>query len=170
MAVDMEKRLASAMRLAGPADLPAVEELTRRAYAHYEAELGGEPVPLTENYAPRIAAGEVWLLEEARAPLGLIVLEEHPDRLHIFSVAVDPDRQHAGAGRKLLAFAEETARERGLGLLDLYTNAKMDQNIAIYRRCGFVETGRRPNPKRAGWIVVDMQKPLPAHSEIRRAV
>ena len=42
-------------------------DLTRRAYEHYVPILGGEPMPMTEDYAPRIAAGEVWLLEDAGA-------------------------------------------------------------------------------------------------------
>ena len=32
----------------------------------------------------------------------------------------------------------------------------MERNIAIYTACGFSETGRRANPHRPGWTVVDM--------------
>lgn len=40
----------------------------------------------------------------------------------------------------------------------LYTNAKMERNIALYKAYGFHETGRRPNPYRPGWTIVDMAK------------
>jgi ribosomal protein S18 acetylase RimI-like enzyme len=150
------------IRRAEPRDLSAIVELTGRAYGPYEAELGGLPIPVTEDYAPRVARGEVWLLEEADRPAGLIVLEDQGPKLHIFSVAVDPQRQHAGIGRRLLTFAEETARRREVAVLDLCTNAKMHRNTEIYRRWGFEETRRRPNPKRAGWILVDMEKRLAA--------
>jgi ribosomal protein S18 acetylase RimI-like enzyme len=157
------------MRRAEPADLSAVIELTRRAYGPYEAELGGLPIPVTEDYRPRIARGEIWLLEEVDRTAGLIVLEEQGRKLHIFSVAVDPARQHTGVGRRLFAFAEQMARRRDFALLDLCTNAKMQRNIDIYRRWGFAETGRRPHPERAGWILVDMEKRLLA-ADMTRAI
>jgi hypothetical protein len=34
----------------------------------------------------------------------------------------------------------------------------MHRNIAIYRRWGFAETGRRTHPTREGHIIVDMAK------------
>ena len=140
------------IRLAGSADLPAVEALTQRAYAHYEAELGGQPIPVTEDYAPRIAAGEVWLLELDGEAAGLIVLEMRPHDVHIFSVAVAPEHQHSGLGRTLLAFAERTALANGLAAVDLCTHEKMARNIAIYRRGDSRNTAAAPIPgARAGF-------------------
>ncbi|TIT50241.1 MAG: GNAT family N-acetyltransferase, partial [Mesorhizobium sp.] len=46
----------------------------------------------------------------------------------------------------------------GLPEVRLYTNAKMERNIALYKEYGFHETGRRPNPYRPGWTIVDMAK------------
>ena len=149
-------------RLAAESDLATVDALTRAAYAHYVALLGREPMPMGEDYASRIAAGEIWLLEELGDTLGLIVLEDDGDSLTIFSIAIAPQHQHHGLGRRLLAFAESEARRRGAGALKLYTNAKMTRNIAIYARAGFVETGRMENSKRPGWIRVDMEKTLAA--------
>lgn len=149
------------MRLAEERDLATVEALTRAAYAHYVPLLGREPLPMTDDYRPRIAAGEVWLLEESGEAVGLLVLEENGESLTIFSVAVRPEHQSAGLGCRLLAFAEDEARRRGFTTLHLYTNA-MARNIAIYRRYGFEETGRSANEKRPGWIRVDMEKTLAA--------
>lgn len=59
-----------------------------------------------------------------------------------------------------MAFAEEQARLRGRGKLTLYTNAMMVENIELYRRAGFEEYRRRPNPLRPGWTIVDMHKPI----------
>ncbi|MGH6923461.1 MAG: GNAT family N-acetyltransferase [Propylenella sp.] len=212
------------LRRAEADDLATVVDITERAYAPYTEEFGYPPIPVTEDYAPRIAAGEVWLLEgNGGTPVGLIVLEEAqagpPPRsgggvpleavegagagrsarvspLHhashgppppsqttaeelaardsgrsllIFSVAVAPERQGEGLGLKLLEFAEDVARERGCGELALYTNARMMRNIALYRRFGFAETGRRSNPQREGWIIVDMAKPVSSHVSKRRS-
>ena len=152
-------------RPARPSDLNAVVELSRRAYEPYEAVLGITPVPVTEDYGPRIERGEVWVLEDGEAHVGLVVLEDHGDRSVLFSVAVAPERQSAGIGRKLLSFAEETARKRGHRTLALYTNAKMERNIRIYSQCGYRETGRRPHPARPGSVVVDMEKQLTGTSD-----
>jgi ribosomal protein S18 acetylase RimI-like enzyme len=157
------------IRKAGPGDLQAVKELTRRAYEHYVPIIGGEPTPMLEDYAPRIAAGEVWLLDDEGAVAGLIVLQDRDDALLIYSVAVAPERQRAGLGQRLLAYAEEVARKRRLAKVTLYTNAKMVRNIGIYRRFGYVETRRRAHPTRAGFVVVDMEKRLGAAENRRSA-
>lgn len=163
------------MRLAEPGDADAVVELTARAYAPYTEAYGYPPVPVTEDYAPRIGAGEVWLLEETGRLVGLIVLEDVPSKdglppaaLQVFSVAIEPEQQGKGLGTRLLGFAEEQVLSRGRDVLTLYTNARMTRNIALYRRLGFEETGRRSNPLRPGWTRVDMEKRL-APSVTRRS-
>ena len=148
------------MRLARPDDLSAVVALTMDAYAPYTALLGAPPIPVTEDYAPRVARGEVWLLEEDSELAGLIVLERHADHAMIFSVAVAPAFQGKKLGIALLDFAEDQARLWGLPEVRLYTNSRMERNIALYSAYGYRETGRRPNPRRPGWIVVDMAKPV----------
>lgn len=146
------------IRAALPADLEAVRALTASAYAVYRDVLDTLPVPVTEDYAPRIARGEVWIQERDGCPAGLIVLEPARDHLLIFSIALAPSFRGTGLGRRLLGFAEDRAREAGLAEVRLYTNAKMTRNIALYAHCGYVETGRRTHPQRPGWMLVDMTK------------
>ncbi|CDX49581.1 GCN5-like N-acetyltransferase [Mesorhizobium plurifarium] len=148
------------MRLARPDDLPAVVALTADAYAPYTPIFGGPPVPVTEDYAPRIERSEVWLLEEGSELAGLIVLERHPDHAMIFSVAVASAFQGRKLGIKLLDFADEQARSWGVPEVRLYTNSRMERNIALYAAYGYRETGRRANPYRPGWTLVDMVKPV----------
>lgn len=156
------------IRPAAPDDLAAVTALTSAAYAPWTAQFGAPPLPVTAEYAPRIAAGEVWLLAPSGAPDGLpdglIVLERHDDHLLIFSLAVAPAQQGSGHGKRLLAFAEQQARAAGMAEIRLYTNARMTRNIALYAACGYRETGRRSNPARPGWTAVDMAKPLTSAS------
>jgi ribosomal protein S18 acetylase RimI-like enzyme len=76
----------------------------------------------------------------------------------IFSVAVSPAFQGKGFGIKLLNHADQQTRLWGLPEIRLYTNAKMERNIALYLAYGYRETGRRPNPYRPGWVLVDMAK------------
>ena len=148
------------MRLARPEDLTAIVALTEAAYAPYNAILDAPPIPVTEDYAPRIANGEVWLLESGGEPAGVLTLERHADHAMIFSVAVSPAFQGKGFGTKLLNHADQQTRLWGLPEIRLYTNAKMERNIALYLAYGYRETGRRPNPYRPGWVLVDMAKPV----------
>jgi len=148
------------IRLAGPDDLAAVEALTEEAFRPYTERFGGPPVPVTEDYRPYIEAGGVWLLESEGRLAGLIVLEYGADHLTIFSIAVAPRFQGRGLGGRLLRWAEEQAGTAGLREIRLYTNARMEKNIALYIAFGYVETGRRANPMRPGWTAVDMAKRL----------
>ena len=153
------------MRLAVAADVALVSAINMAAYIAYEPVLGSLPVPATEDYAPRIAAGEVWLLDED----GVLVIERHPDHATIYSVAMRPERHGAGLGRVLLDAAERMAASWGVPELRLYTNALMTRNLAIYNKRGFRETGRRTHPERASFTIVDMAKPIvTAESELRR--
>lgn len=149
-----------AFRKARPDDLAAIVALTAAAYAPYTSLFGAPPIPVTEDYTPRIERGEVWLLESGADLAGLIVIERHPDHAMIFSVAVSPAFQGKKLGTELLDFAEEQARSWGVPEVRLYTNSRMERNIAIYTAYGFRETGRRANPHRPGWTVVDMAKPV----------
>lgn len=148
------------LRLAAPSDVAAAAALTEQAYAVYTQLLGAPPIPVTEAYGPRVDAGQVWLLELSSKLAGLIVLERHADHMLIFSVAVSPDFQGKKLGIRLLDWAEQQALEAGLHLVKLYTNARMERNIKLYSAYGYRETGRRANPKRPGWTVVDMEKRL----------
>ncbi len=149
-----------AARLARPADLPAIADITERAYAPYEAVLGGKPLPMTEDYGPRVARGEVWLIDRDRQAAGLMVVERAADHLMIFSLAALPEAQHQGIGRWMLRHAETLARHSGLPALRLYTNTRMARNIALYRQYGFQDAGQRPHPHRTGWMIQDMEMKL----------
>jgi ribosomal protein S18 acetylase RimI-like enzyme len=148
------------IRRAHDGDLQTVVALTAAAYAPYTALFGAPPIPVTEGYAPRIERGEIWLLESGGELAGLIVLERHPDHAMIFSIAVAPAFQGKKLGIALLDFADEQARQWHVPEVRLYTNSRMERNIALYSAYGYHETGRRPNPYRPGWTVVDMTKPV----------
>ena len=97
------------------------------------------------DYREAFAAHDFFVIDGAKGPglIGVIELVSGVDHLLIENVAVDPTRQGEGLGRQLLAFAENEARNRNLGLLRLYTNALMAENIAFYLKRGFRETERR---------------------------
>jgi ribosomal protein S18 acetylase RimI-like enzyme len=129
-------------RLARADEAAAVTALVERAYAPWVAVLGRRPAPMDDDYAPHIAAGEVWVLADAAGIGALCVLIEAADHLLLDNVAVDPARQEQGLGRTMIAHAEAMARARGHAELRLFTNELMERNIDLYRRLGFAETHR----------------------------
>jgi ribosomal protein S18 acetylase RimI-like enzyme len=115
---------------------------------------------MTEDYAPLIADGGVWMFELEGKVAALMVLEPDEDCMLVFSLAVLPEAQGRGLGRSMLDHAETLARQAGFRALRLYTNTKMTRNVDIYARYGFRQVGEEPNPKRPDWRVFYMEKDI----------
>jgi ribosomal protein S18 acetylase RimI-like enzyme len=131
------------IRPATPRDRAAVEDIVRAAYGIYVPRIGKPPGPMLDDYAERIAQGAVSVVEDEDGTIsGIIVLLPQADHVLLDNVAVRPRHQGRGLGRRLVAFAEDEARRRGFAELRLYTHETMTENIALYQRLGFVETGR----------------------------
>jgi ribosomal protein S18 acetylase RimI-like enzyme len=130
-------------RVAVPGDREAVERLVEAAYGGYVERIGRRPAPMDADYAALIAAGRVTVAERDGTVAGILVLVPMGDHLLVENVAVDPEAQHSGIGRRLMAHAEAEARALGLAELRLYTNEKMVENIEWYPRLGYRETERR---------------------------
>jgi ribosomal protein S18 acetylase RimI-like enzyme len=75
--------------------------------------------------------------------VGVLVARPRGASLLLESVAVDPAHQGLGIGRALVAHAETLAAGAGLEAVELYTNQAMTENLRLYPRLGYVETGRR---------------------------
>jgi ribosomal protein S18 acetylase RimI-like enzyme len=147
------------IRRARVRDAEIVRRISAEAYtAAYLPVIGYVPKPAIEDYRPRIEQGCVWLLEADGEARGVLVLEPEPDHLLVYSVAVSPQHQRSSRGRALLEFAERHARAIGINVIRLYTNLRMQKNLALYRRRGFIETGTRPHPSRPDQVLVDMEK------------
>jgi ribosomal protein S18 acetylase RimI-like enzyme len=119
---------------------------------------------LTADYASLVAAGEVWVGEVDERVVGVLVIRASDDVLELENVAVDPAEQGRGHGRALVSFAESQAREQGLTAVELYTNEAMAENVELYPRLGYVETGRRTED---GYRRVYFRKTLDS-AEVRR--
>ena len=131
------------LRPATAADLPALTAIVDAAYGPYIPRIGRKPGPMTDDYTALVAQGLVQVLEDQGRVCGLLVLIAQPDALLLDNIAIAPEAQGRGFGRLLLAAAENAARAAGLPVIRLYTNVAMTENIAIYSRHGYAETGRR---------------------------
>lgn len=146
------------IRRAAPGEHAVVGAIVHEAYEPYIERIGKPPGPMLDDYPALIEAGAVRVLEEPGGSIGaILVLLPKPDHLLLDNIAVRKDRQGQGLGRRLITFAEAEARLLGFAELRLYTHVMMTENIALYTRLGFVETGRSSD---AGYDRVFMTKRL----------
>lgn len=150
------------IRRAVDADAPAVRAVVHAAYGRYGDLLGRTPMPMLTDYTAAIRSHDVWVAEIAGSIVGVLELVPKHDHLWVDNVAIDPDRQGRGLGRRLLAFAEDEARRLGLPAMGLLTNERYAANIAMYERYGYRETHRVPY---LGTDLVHFRKPLDAAAD-----
>ena len=144
------------LRQASEADLPSIQRVIAAAYHKYLTRMDAPPAPLLRDYRPAVETGAVWVT--GNPVIGLISLTQGDDMILIENVAVHPDRQGNGLGRRLMEFAEEQARKHRIGRLALYTNEVMTENQAIYARLGYRVIDRRVED---GYRRIYMEKILP---------
>jgi ribosomal protein S18 acetylase RimI-like enzyme len=147
------------IRKAALGDANIVSAITDAAYARYVPLMGRKPQPMTADYQQILAEHPVWIMWVGEQPAGVLVLMHEPEAMLIYSVAIAPEYQKRGLGRRMLAWAEAEARTAGYDTIRLFTNALMEANIALYTRLGYVETRREPFHQ---LTIVHMRKPLQA--------
>lgn len=145
------------VRPANVADVATVSGIVEEAYSPYIARIGKPPGPMLDDYAVRVRDGTVWVIEAADAICGIVVLLPAADSLLLDNIAVPPEHQGRGFGKRLLAFAEAEALRRGYREIRLYTHREMTENQRLYAAFGYEETGRGRD---AGYDRVYMRKRL----------
>lgn len=145
------------IRLATSDDVAAIESIVKDAYLPYVARIGATPGPMLDDYPARVAQGAAYVLDCPGGIQGVIVLLPELSCMLLDNIAVCPSAQGRGYGRQMLQWAEDRARRLGLASIRLYTQEMMTENIAIYRRYGYVETHRATE---IGLNRVFMRKPL----------
>ena len=115
----------------------------RAAYRKYVPRMGKEPGSMIADFEGQVTAGHVTVLEVAGRLRGLIVMFPQADHLFVENVAVWPDEQGHGYGRRLLRHAECEARRLVFGELRLYTEIRMTENLTLYPAIGYEKIERR---------------------------
>ncbi len=70
-----------------------------------------------------------------------VYVEVRGARGYFGMLAVDPQRQGNGLGRKMVEAAEEYCREKGCAAMDLTVLSLRPELLPIYRKLGYVESG-----------------------------
>ncbi len=112
---------------------------------------------MLDDYAALIDKQLVHVVEHDGMVKGVLVLIPEESTMLLDNVAVSPDAQGLGLGRRMLEFAERAAVASGYRSIKLYTNEAMTENIGLYSRIGYVETHRAVEK---GLRRVYMEKPL----------
>lgn len=91
------------------------------------------------------APGSVIIGERDGFALGRVIAGE----AELLTIAVLPDARRRGLGGRILAGFIDAARSRGAASIWLEVAADNPTALALYRRVGFVQTGRRRGYYRA---------------------
>jgi len=135
----------------------AIFECVGMAYGVYIKRMCKKPAPMLSDYSKLIQENVVYVATDSGKLMGVIVFFPKGNSLFIENVAVHPDFQERGIGRKLIEVALNFAQKAGLKEVNLYTNELMAENIKYYHGLGFVEVGRRVED---GYRRVYFVKPL----------
>jgi ribosomal protein S18 acetylase RimI-like enzyme len=130
------------IRRAAADDVTRIGAIARAAYALYVPRIGREPAPMTADFAAEVAANRVVVIEAAGSVRGYMIAWPEPDAYFIDNIAIDPQSQGDGLGRRLIDHAVAQAEKLKLPALRLYTNVLMTENLSMYAHIGFVETHR----------------------------
>lgn len=130
------------IRSAAADGVARIGAIARAAYALYVPRIGREPAPMAADFAAEVAANRVVVIEAAGSVRGYMIAWPEPDAYFIDNIAIDPQSQGDGLGRRLIDHAVAQAEKLKLPALRLYTNVLMTENLSMYAHIGFVETHR----------------------------
>jgi len=134
------------IRLATEADFDAVMRLTNTAFdveRFFKTEDRLNPQTLKDYFSK----GSFLLSEENGKLNGSIFVELRGARAYFGLLSVDPSQQKSGIGRRLIAAAEEFARESGAHFMDITVVNLRTELPPIYEKLGYKITGTAPFPE-----------------------
>lgn len=128
-------------RLGGLPDAPLAARLAEEAFEpeYREAWTAGQIAGL-------LGSSESWLdLGEAEGALITFALcRKAADEVELLLCATSPEWRRQGLGMALIGRVAEQCRTRGARRLFLEVRSSNDKALALYRKMGFREDGRRP--------------------------
>jgi ribosomal-protein-alanine N-acetyltransferase len=117
------------------ADLDTIAAIEQRAH----------PFPWTRgNFADSFKASHsAWVLRVNDALIGYGILMISVGEAELLSLTIAPEAQRCGWGAFLLDHLRDVARSHGAARLILEVRPGNQAALALYRRAGFAEIGRR---------------------------
>lgn len=124
-------------------DIDRLAQIAGLAYSPYIKALGRKPAPMLANFSAQISDGTVSVACVKNTIIGYVINYPDDGYMHISSIALDPDFTSNGYGKLLIKHVEQEARYGNLLGIELYTNARMTANLAIYTHLGFAKVDQR---------------------------
>jgi ribosomal protein S18 acetylase RimI-like enzyme len=128
-----------------PADTHALMALAEASGLFEPSQTAELAQMLAEHFAGD--SPDYWLTDEDQVPVGVAYVA--PERMtegtwNLYLIAVHPDRQRQGRGKKLLEYVERLLIDRGERVLLVETAGTKDFEYvrAFYRKSGYAEEAR----------------------------
>jgi GNAT superfamily N-acetyltransferase len=141
------------LRLATPADIPAIMQVIRRVVPLMRADGNlqwDDNYPNPEAFARDIAAAELWVAELGTRIAGMAALttDQEPEyadagwditipAVVVHRLAVHPDLQGLGVAAALMQQAEQVALARGIRELRVDTNSENPATQRLFPKLGY---------------------------------
>src|SRR3990167_1900485 len=105
----------------------------------YAIERLTQAAPWTEEiFRHCLHAGYIgWVLELDKQLIAFILVNLQGDECHILNIAVRPEFQRQGRGRKLLEYALLNMQQQGANMAYLEVRRSNTRAIALYEQLGF---------------------------------
>lgn len=130
-------------RFADESDQEALLTLINHAFAVEAFFIRGDRLS-RQRLQQHMRAGRFLLAEEDGQLLGCVYVELHGDHAYLGLLSVDPARQNTGLGRRMVASAEEFAREMGARRMDLTVVNLRIELPPWYQKLGYALAGTEP--------------------------
>src|SRR5260370_1018353 len=143
------------IRTAEASDAPAIAHLVNAAFRSERFFIDADRTD-PQNVRTLLEKGKFLMLFEEDVLAGCVCIELRGERGYFGLLAVEPQRQLAGIGARLIAAAQQLCRSARFRFLDLtLVNVRLELP-AYYQRFGYAENGVLPFP-------ADQVAKIPAH-------
>jgi GNAT superfamily N-acetyltransferase len=130
-------------RTANLADVDLLVLLINSAFRVELPYIEGDRID-AEGVRSYMAKGRFLVADDTAGLAGCVYVELRDDRGYLGLLGVDPPRQGAGLGRKLMDAAEHYFREARCRAIDLRIVSARTPLPVFYRHLGYLETGTAP--------------------------
>lgn len=131
------------IRFADESDLPALMTLINDAFRVETYFIRGDRLT-PERIRDHFDAGRFLLAQQGPGLAGCVYVEIIGNRAYLGLLSVDPARQKTGLGRRLVAAAEEFAREMSAHRIDLTVVNLRKELPPWYAKLGYSIIGEEP--------------------------
>ena len=131
------------IRFAEESDLPALTALINQAFKVETFFIQGDRLTPEEARA-HFDKGRFLIADDNGFVAGVVYVGLRGDRSYLGLLSVDPARQKSGIGRRLMAAAEEFAREMGAHHMDITVVNLRTELPPFYRKLGYIDDGAEP--------------------------